>query len=118
MLEFPRLKTGVSAQYPLQREILAETRTFTFLDGKQQRFPVKRLRRRWAVRLEDLAEDEAAAIETFAFQHRETGEAFRFLDPVTGREHYPCYLEGRAQQQTAVGPGRRQSVLIVVEGEG
>lgn len=118
MLEFPRLKTGVSAQYPVQREILGETRTFTFLDGKQQRFPVKRLRRRWVIRFRDLSEEEAAAVEEFAFQHRETGEAFRFLDPVTGREHFPCYLEGRSQVQSAVGPGRRESVVVIVEGGG
>lgn len=118
MLEFPRLKTGVSAQYPLHREIIGETRTLTFLDGKQQRFPGKRIHRRWILRLGELGEEEAAAIENFAFQHRQTGEPFRFADPLSGREHFPCYLEGRVQRQSALGPGRRQSILIVVEGGG
>lgn len=116
MLEFPRLKTGVSAQYPLQRETVVRIRRFTFLDGKQQRFPAKKFHRRWVLWLSELGEEEAAAIESLAFRHRETGEPFRFEDPITGRVHYPCYLEERAQEQTALGPGRRKSALVIVEG--
>lgn len=116
MLEFPRLTTGPSAQYPLQCEILGGVKRFTFLDGKQQRFPARKMRRRWILSLGELREDEAADIESFALRHRETGEPFRFTDPLTGRAYFPCYLEGRVQQQTALGPGRKQTVLVIVEG--
>jgi len=116
MLEFPRLKTGAGAQYPVVVEMRAATRVFTFLDGRQQRFPASRPCRKWRIEYDELDETEAARLEEFSARHRETAEPFRFTDPLTGREHWPCYLEGREQVQVVKGPGRRKMTLIVVEG--
>lgn len=117
MLEFPQLKTGVRAQYPLEKELLAWTKVFRFLDGRQQRFPVKKMRKRWRIQLDQLDEKETAVLEEFARRHRETAEPFRFTDPMTGSEHWPCHLEGGEHTQFVSGPARGGTVLVVVEGE-
>ncbi len=116
MLEFPKLKTQAEVQYPVQMELEAATAVFTFLDGKQQRFPQLRPRRRWIILLDQLDENEAARLAEFARRHRETAEPFRFTDPLTGAQHYPCYLDGGEHEQSALGPGRRRTSLVVVEG--
>lgn len=117
MLEFPTLKTGVKGQYPLTREVLAEARVFTFLDGRQQRFPATKARMRWTLHLEMLDEEEAWAVEEFARRHFETAEPFRFTDPLTGTEYWPCFLGGRQFGSAAEGPMRRRLKLLVIEGE-
>ncbi len=116
MLEFPKLKTKAEVQYPVTLELQAATTVFTFLDGKQQRFPQRRPRRRWTIVLDQLDENEAARLAEFATRHRESAEPFRFTDPFTGTQHYPCYLEGREHEQAAIGAGHRRTSLIVVEG--
>lgn len=116
MLEFPALKTGVKGQYPLSREIVAEARVFTFLDGRKQRFPSSKARRQWAVQLDLLDEEEAWAVEEFARRHFETAEPFRFTDPLTGTEHWPCYLAGKRFGGAADGPMKRRCQLLVIEG--
>lgn len=116
MLEFPKLRTGVTGQHPLASELLAETRVFTFLDGRQQRFPARKPRRKWTVRLDLLDEEEAWAVEEFARRHFETAEPFRFTDPRTGIEHSPCHLAGKGFDGAADGPMRRRCTLVVVEG--
>lgn len=116
MLEFPALKTGVKGQYPFSRDILAEARVFTFLGGRQQRFPASKVRRQWTLHLELLDEEEAWAVEEFARRHYETAEPFRFMDPLTGTEHWPCFLAGKRLEGIADGPMRRRSRLVVIEG--
>jgi hypothetical protein len=116
MLEFPKLRTGVTAQHPLACVLLSETRIFTFLDGRQQRFPVTKPRKKWILRLDQLDESEAWAVEEFARRHFETAEPFRFKDPRTGVEHAPCYLARNEFQITADGPMKRRCTLVVVEG--
>lgn len=116
MLEFPRLKTGVKGQHPITCEIVADTRVFRFLDGQTQRFPARKPRRRWTVRLDLLDEEEAWLIEQFARQHFVTAEPFRFVDPRTGREHAPCHLAGNEVGVVADGPMKRRCSLVVVEG--
>lgn len=116
MLEFPRLKTGVKGQHPITCEILADTRVFRFLDGQTQRFPARKLRRRWTVHLDLLDEEEAWQVEEFARKHFMTAEPFRFVDPRTGREYAPCHLAGSRFEVTADGPMKRRCSLVVMEG--
>ncbi len=116
MLEFPNLKTGVNGQHPLTCEILAEARVFRFLGGREQRFPARRPLRRWTIRLDLLDEEEAWAVEEFARKHFETAEPFLFRDPLTGTEHWPCYLAGRQFSSAAEGPLKRKATLVVAEG--
>jgi hypothetical protein len=115
MLEFPRLKTGVAVQYPVEYAADSPVRAFTFLDGTQQRFVRKRIRRRWIVRLDQLDEGEAARLEEFAKRHFQTLEPFEFVDPRTGVAYSPCLLEGGEQHVQALGPGRSGATLVIVE---
>lgn len=118
MLRFPSLKTGVIAQHPLAGGLDRPVRIFTFLDGKEQRFPVRRGSRRWVVRLDQLDEREAAAVEAFVRTHLLTLEPFEFIDPATGEAHSPCRLAGDVHEIRAGGPGRVATALVIVrEGE-
>jgi phage-related protein len=115
MLQFPRLKTGVQAQHPFPKTYEFPVRIFTFLDGKEQRFPAGRGRRSWTVYLGELDEREAADVEAFAKAHFLTLEPFEFTDPVTGRKHGPCRLAGGSLAVEGAGTGRRGTTLVIVE---
>jgi phage-related protein len=116
MLEFPKLRSGVTVQHPLTCKLQAETRVLKFLDGRQQRFPAKKPQRKWTVHLELMDEEEAWALEDFARRHFETAEPFRFTDPRTGVEYAHCYLAGKEFEVAADGPMKRRCTLVVVEG--
>ena len=115
MPEFPRLNSGVTAQYPLRRMIRRSVRTLTFLDGGEQRYPVTRQARRWVVDLTLLTDDEAARMDEFARQYFDTLEPFRFVDPVDGREYARCVLGGNEQKMRVEGEGRYLAQLVIAE---
>jgi len=115
MPEFPRLNSGVTAQYPLRRMIRRSVRTLTFLDGGEQRYTVTRQARRWVVDLTLLTDDEAARLDEFARQYFDTLEPFRFVDPVDGREYARCVLEGDQQQMGVEGESRHMTQLVIAE---
>lgn len=117
MLQFPRLKTGVQAQHPLHRTFEFPVRIFTFLDGKEQRFPVRRGRKSWTVYLDQLDEREASEVEAFARMHFLTLEPFEFTDPVTGRNHGPCRLAGGSVEVEGTAIRRLGTTLVIVEEE-
>jgi hypothetical protein len=116
MAEFPKLKTGARAQYPLTSELSMTTRVLPFLDGAEQRYPVKRARRRWVVELEMLDESEAAVVEQFVRTHLETLETFTFTDPWSGTAYTGCVLENAAQLVTALAEGRCRTSVAIAEG--
>ena len=115
MPEFPKLNTGVTAQYPFQRIVRRRVRTLHFLDGSEQRYPMTRQGRRWVVDLTLLAEDEAARLDEFARQYFDTLEAFPFVDPANGRVFAKCVLEGNEQWMRAEGEGRHVTRLVISE---
>lgn len=115
MPEFPKLNSGVMAQYPCRRIYRRAVRTLTFLDGGEQRYAVARQGRRWVVELALLAEDEAARMDEFARQYFDTLEPFRFVDPVDGRVFAKCVLEGDEQWLGAEGEGRQATRLVIAE---
>lgn len=94
MPEFPILKTGAVAQYPLGRGIRTGTKVVEFLDGGEQRFAAQRVLRRWVVRMEQLDEGEAMRVAAFAEQYLSTLEPFSFTDPWDGAVYARCVLEG------------------------
>ena len=115
MQEFPKLSSGVTAQYPIRRTLRRRVRTLTFLDGGEQRYAVTRQGRRWVVDLALLAEDEAARMDEFARQYFDTLEPFPFVDPVDGREFARCVLEGGEHWLRAEGEGRQVTRLVIAE---
>jgi len=116
MADFPKLKTGVQAQYPLTRELTSTTRVLPFLDGTEQRYTLKRPRRRWVVDLTMLDEGEAAVVEAFVQSHLETLETFTFTDPWSGAAYASCVLENPEQTVRALAEGRCQTSVTIAEG--
>lgn len=115
MLRFPRLKSGVFAQHPFEARYASPIQVFTFLDGKEQRFPVRRHTREWRIELDQLDDSEAAEIESFLRAHLLTLEPFEFVDPVTGRIYGPCRVSSRSVEAISSGPGRHKAAFVVVE---
>ncbi len=94
MANFPALKTGAVAQYPLDRTRRFSTQVLRFLDGSEQRFagfgaPLKR----WLIRLELLDEAELASLEEFFVEQSGQAGTFAFTDPWDGTVHASCSFE-------------------------
>lgn len=115
MPEFPKLKTGVVAQYPLGRALGSGTKVVEFLDGSAQRFASRRMRRQWEVRMEQLDEGEARRVVAFAEQYLRTLEAFSFTDPWDGAVYAECVLEGEEATVRAAARGECAVTLVVAE---
>lgn len=90
MAQFPKLRSGSYAQYPVGQTIVRPVRVLRLSDGTEQRFPLKKARRRWVLQLEGLDEGELAAIERFYLDHRAGNISFDFVDPWTGEAITGC----------------------------
>ncbi|HEV8413388.1 MAG TPA: DUF2460 domain-containing protein [Bryobacteraceae bacterium] len=106
MANFPALKTGAIAQYPLDRTRRFSTQVLRFLDGSEQRFagfgaPLKR----WLIRLELLDEAELASLEEFFVEQSGRAGTFAFTDPWDGTVHASCSFEGDTMTANYRGPG-------------
>ena len=116
MADFPRLRTGVVAQYPARRQLSFVTRVLSFVDGSEQRF---RLwpggLRRWIIRLELLTEEELAELRDFFRAHSGSAQSFRFSDPWDGIEYQDCILEADVFEALLKGEGRGDIELVVRE---
>lgn len=94
MNDFPRLKTGAVAQYPMQRTKRFSTAVMRFVDGTEQRFrdfggPL----RRWIIELERLSDEEMDAIERFFVSEQGGFGEFSFVDPWDQTAYANCSLE-------------------------
>jgi len=94
MSDFPLLKTGAVMQYPGGRERFYSTEVIQFVDGSEQRYrnysgPLLR----WAVRLENLDEEELGRMEAFYAQEQGEFGVFSFTDPWDGTEYLECQFE-------------------------
>jgi hypothetical protein len=93
MPDFPILKTGAIAQYPLVRGIRYATQSVRFMDGTRQRFRLQpNGLRRWTVALSQLDETELGAV--IAFVEQQGSATFTFSDPVTGDTVSNCAISG------------------------
>ena len=93
MATFPLLKTGAVAQYPLDRGVRFSTQAVRFMDGSQQRFRlIGTGLRRWTLKLDQLDEQELAAV--IAFVEQQGSAVFAFTDPVTGDNAATCLISG------------------------
>jgi hypothetical protein len=94
MSVFPKLKSGVVAQYPVLRSSSFSTAVIRFLDSSEQRFRDYRgLRRRWVVRLSQLDETELQRLSEFFVEQQGRGALFDFEDPWTGGIVSGCRFE-------------------------
>ena len=84
MATFPKLKTGVVAQYPLDRERRFDSEVVRFVDMGEQTYAERaQHRRRWRLELSQLNETEVAEICEFFSEMRGAFDRFDFEDPET-----------------------------------
>jgi hypothetical protein len=115
MSVFPKLKTGVVAQYPALREGQFLTAVIQFVDGSEQRFQDHPgLRRRWVIPLSQLDESELQQLAAFFVQQRGRSESFDFEDPWTGNVISGCRFEDDELQIVSAGEfdGRTEVTIV------
>ena len=114
MANFPVLKTGAVAQYPLERGLRFSTHAVRFMDGSRQRF---RLfgggLRRWSIRLDLLDEAELAAL--IGFVEQQGSSTFAFTDPVSDTTAAKCIISGEQFQALADHELRARATLVIEE---
>ncbi|HYW41658.1 MAG TPA: DUF2460 domain-containing protein [Bryobacteraceae bacterium] len=116
MATFPNLKTSAVAQYPAQRTLSFQNQALRFLDGTEQRYrdsagPLHR----WVIRLSQLDEGEAAALDAFLAANQGAFVNFAFTDPWDGQVYQNCSLSADEMDLTAVADMSGKTVLTVVE---
>ncbi len=116
MATFPVLKTNAVAQYPARRAVQFLNQTLRFLDGTEQRYrdsagPLHR----WEIRLDQLDESEAAALDEFFMSCQGAFDSFAFTDPWDGHVYENCSLAADDIQLTAADEMQGSTVLTVVE---
>lgn len=114
MADFPVLKTGAVAQYPLTRALGYSTRVLRFVDGSEQRFrEYPRALRRWVIRLDLLDEEEMSRVEEFFVSQQGKLGSFSFTDPWDGTQYPNCSLE-RDEILLRFGAVMRGEATVVV----
>ena len=116
MASFPALKTGVVAQYPLDRQKEYSTQVLRFLDGSEQRFPAcGAALRRWVIRLDLLDEGELASLGAFFEAQGGRAGVFSFTDPFDAAVYANCSFDADAFQATYGGPQEGQASVTIKE---
>ena len=115
MSDFPKLRTGVVAQYPANRELRFSTSVKSFLDGSEQRYrDLRGGRRRWVISLSQLDENELAALTGFFEQRQGRFGTFDFEDPWAGTVVSGCRLALDHMEARVDGEFDNRTQLIVV----
>jgi hypothetical protein len=113
-MNFPVLKTAAVAQYPLERSVEFATQSVRFLDGSQQRFRLYGTgRRRWAIKLDLLDEQELDAV--IAFGEAQGSAVFAFADPISGTTVDKCIISRDRFDATMTGESVGQAVVEIEE---
>lgn len=116
MPQFPILRTGAVAQYPLQSGPSYSTRIARFVDGNEQRAPeFAQPLRRWVVQLTLLDESELSAIESFFRLHWGSNETFSFTDPGNSQTYPECSIEGDDLEWHQYGYNDARTRIIIRE---
>jgi phage-related protein len=115
MANFPILKSGQVAQYPLRRSYKQNVDTVSFLDGGEQRAAITRQLREWTIQYEPIDEAELSTIEAFVEQQQGSYGTFVFTDPVDGSVYNNCSLNLDVLDETLTGLGRIRTKLVVRE---
>ena len=114
MANFPVLKTGPLAQYPLSYGARFETQSVRFMDGSQQRFRLfGNPLRMWAIKLEQLDDEELSAV--IAFVEQQGSATFPFTDPVTGEQVATCVISGEQFDAVMNGEMNGQTTIQIEE---
>jgi phage-related protein len=114
MATFPVLKTGAVAQYPLNRGVRFSTQAVRFMDGSQQKYRlIGKGLRKWTLKLDQLDEQELAAV--IAFAEQQGSASFAFTDPVTNVAVANCILSGEEFNATMNLEMNGQTTIVIEE---
>ena len=115
MAEFPKLKTGVVAQYPATKEYRFSTVSRRFVDGTEQRHrDASGGRLRWAVNLSRLDGAEIAEVEEFFRIQQGRLGSFDFEDPWTQTVIANCHFGQDVLSVLADGEFDNRTELLIV----
>jgi hypothetical protein len=113
-VNFPTLKTGAAAQYPLDFGVRFATQAVRFMDGSQQRFRLYGTGlRRWTLKLDLLDEQELGAVISFIEQ--QGSAVFAFTDPLTGQIASTCVISGQKFDATMKNEMNGQTTVTIEE---
>ena len=113
-MNFPTLKTGAAAQYPLDFGVRFATQAVRFMDGSQQRFRLYGTGlRRWTLKLDLLDEQELGAVISFIEQ--QGSAVFAFTDPLTGQIASTCVISGQKFDATMKNEMNGQATVVIEE---
>jgi hypothetical protein len=116
MAQFPTLKTGATAQYPLQLTLNYRADVVWFLDGSEQRFRNSpSVLHQWAIALDRLDEDEMASLESFFLANQGRAGTFSFTDPWSGQVFANCSFAADDMALTFSAPLSGKTQLIIRE---
>lgn len=119
MAQFPVLRTGAAAQYPLPVKTVYSTDVVRFVDGSEQRSRrYSRPLRRWELRLDLLDEAELAALETFFRGQSGADGIFSFTDPRDGTVYANCSFESGELAWELLGAGSGRLQIVIGENRG
>lgn len=116
MSDFPLLKSGAVAQYPIRKSVYYSTQVMTFVDGSEQRLrdypaPI----RSWVIQLDLLDEAELSALEQFFLTQQGRVGEFAFTDPWTDTVYPSCRLEEDSAVLKYLREGKGRTMLVVRE---
>lgn len=114
-MDFPLLKTGAVAQDGFECGRQRLTQVLRYVDGSEQTVKMRRVRRRWTVRLSQLDEGELARVAEFVETVRGEAGTFAFTDPRLGVRHETCRLEGSEFEVRLAEMGDGRAELRIVE---
>jgi hypothetical protein len=112
---YPVLRSGRSAQYPSDFERQEESGVLRFVDGSEQRYTVRRARRRWVLRYRDLEEGELRRLEEFVISQNGGSGTFSFTDPDSGIEYPACRIGAEPVVLRSEGRQRNAAEIVVLE---
>jgi hypothetical protein len=113
-MEFPKLRTGVVAQYPSVKQIAFRTNVSRFIDGSAQRFrAAKSPVYRWVIQMSQISAEEMADLEDFFDSAQGSYGSFSFTDPWDGTVYPDCSLDTDAFASRAATEWRWVSQLIL-----
>lgn len=116
---FPGLKTSAVAQYPARRTVRYQNQAVRFLDGTEQRYRDSAgALHEWEIRLDQLDEQELAAIEEFLSAVQGAFGSFSFTDPWDGTAYPNCSLATDELALTTTGEMNGSTRLVVMENRG
>lgn len=114
MAEFPRLKTGAVAQFPMNKTLDFNTEVLRFVDGSEQRFRnAASVMQRWSISVDLLDESEIQAIQQFVTDQAGRFGSFTFTDPWDEAVYDDCSFESDEINVTLDGPSVSRTELII-----